>query len=99
MNLDIILIWYTMTDVTISMITATIGAVTSIYTTHRYSTVLDRVESCADSFVLSGHNDSNRDRAFVKCMQGNFPHRFAEAYAKKLKSDAKLKDLTTEDYQ
>jgi hypothetical protein len=88
-----------MTDAPINMILTGIVAFTSIYATHRHSLLLDKVESCADSFMLSDGKDYSRDHEFVNCMQGNFPNRFAEAYVKKLKADAKLKQLTTSEYQ
>lgn len=81
MNLDIILVMTTMEAVVIGSV-AVLGLVNVV---NDYTQVR-KIQSCVDSYTFTGENSHE----FVQCMKGQFPSKFADAYKRKLQSEAKL---------
>lgn len=50
-----------------------------------------KLQSCIDSYTFTGERNSYE---FVQCMKGQFPGKFANAYNRKLQSDAKLAEVS-----
>lgn len=49
-------------------------------------TQVHKIQSCVDAFTFTGENSHD----FVQCMKGHFSSKFADAYKRKLQSEAKL---------
>lgn len=63
-----------------------IVGVTAFATTISSSTH-SKIQSCVDTYTFT---DGRNSYEFVQCMKGHFPGKFADAYKRKLESDAKL---------
>ena len=50
-----------------------------------------KIQSCVDTYVFTGERGSYE---FVQCMKGQYPDKFADAYKRKLQSDAKLTEVS-----
>jgi hypothetical protein len=50
-----------------------------------------KIQSCVDTYVFT---DERGSYEFVQCMKGHHPHKFADAYKRKLQSDAKLTEVS-----
>ena len=49
-----------------------------------------KLQSCIDSYTFTGERNGYE---FIQCMKGHFPGKFANAYKRKLESDAKLSEI------
>lgn len=88
MNLDIILVMNTMDVITGAVVLGGVAAVSTILSASPQS----KIQSCIDTYTFAGNETWRDSDAFVSCMKGQFPEKFAEAYKRKLKASATLKE-------